>query len=505
MPRKAKKGIDDLKTLYPNLILDWDYQRNDKGPDEFLSHSRQKVAWKCHCCGYEWVAFIYSRTAGNGCPACAGQALIIGKNDLKKKAPELAMQWDYSKNGDLKPENVALNSSKPIYWVCEKGHSWCVSPNSRVSQHTGCRQCSSELRTSFAEQAILFYVRKYVDAESRYIFMGKEIDIYVPALKIGIEYDGVYYHSGQAAEEREKRKDKVCEENGIDLLRVKEVRKKENIPLISDKIFYRYVEKEIYLEQAIKWVLKHIKEKGNYNFDVFVNINSDCGMIRELYIKSEKKASLKSMYPELVLEWDYEKNGKLRPENFTYGSDVKVWWKCSKEHSYEASISHRTQKVNATSCPYCAGQRIITGYNDLATKRPDLMEEWDCYRNVGINPYTISANSTAKKVWWVCPKGHSYDATPHKRNNGSNCPYCSGKRVLRGYNDLSSQCSEIAMDWDYEKNENLKPTDVVCGCNKIVNWKCYNCGYQWKAQVNKRTHGKSKCKICAVKSKLQKE
>ncbi len=499
MSKKVKKGINDLETLYPNLILDWDYQKNKKNPDEYFSHGRQKVAWKCHCCGYEWMAYIYRRTAGNGCPACAGQVLIVGKNDLKTKAPELAKQWDYSKNGDLRPENVMLNSSKPVYWICEKGHSWCVSPNSRVSQHTGCRQCSSELRTSFAEQAILFYVRKYVDAENRYMFNGKEIDIYIPTLKIGIEYDGIYYHSGQAAKEREKKKNELCQKNGIELLRIKEVRKKEQVPISTDKIFYRYVEREEYLEEAIKWVIEHIKEKGNYTYGISINLSNDRRYIRELYVKSEKQASLKLRCPNLILEWDFEKNGNLKPENFTYGSDVKVWWKCPKGHSYEASISHRTQKVNATSCPYCAGQQIMSGYNDLATKRPDLMQEWDYEKNVGINPKSISANNTAKKVWWICPKGHSYEATPHKRNNGRNCPYCSGKRALIGYNDLASQRPDIAIDWDYKENGNLKPTEVVCGCNKIVNWKCHNCGYEWKAQINQRTKGRAKCKECKIK------
>lgn len=501
MPKRAHKGIDDLNTVYPNLILDWDYANNAKLPDEYLPHSRQKVAWKCHICGYEWTAFIYSRTAGNGCPACAGQTLIVGKNDLKTKAPDLARQWDYKRNGKLRPEDIMLNSSKSVYWICEKGHSWKVSPNSRVSQHTGCKQCSSEFRTSFAEQAILFYVRKYVDAENRYVFKGKEIDVYIPTLKLGIEYDGVYYHSGQASKGREDRKNELCEKNGIELLRIKEVRREEDNLLSTDKVFYRYVEKEKYLEEAIHWVLEHVKEKGNYKFDISIDLDNDRRLIRELYIKSKKKESLKIKFPEIVLEWDYERNGKLSPDNFTYGSDVKVWWKCPKGHSYEASISHRTQKINATSCPYCAGQKILTGYNDLATKRPDLMKEWDYTKNIGIDPCKISANSTAKKVWWKCQNGHSYDATPHKRNNGRNCPYCSGKRVLVGYNDLASNCPEIVTDWDYEENKDIKPTDVVCGCNKIVNWKCHDCGYKWRAQINKRTHGKSKCKNCSLKIK----
>ena len=36
--------------------------------------------------------------------------------------------------------------------------------------------------------------------------------------------------------------------------------------------------------------------------------------------------------PALAAEWDYEKNGDLRPEDFTGGSNRKVWWRCEKGH-----------------------------------------------------------------------------------------------------------------------------------------------------------------------------
>jgi len=50
-----------------------------------------------------------------------------------------------------------------------------------------------------------------------------------------------------------------------------------------------------------------------------------------------------SSYPELVKEWHPTKNGNLTPEQVTFGSDKKVWWKCSKEQSHEwkAQIKNR--------------------------------------------------------------------------------------------------------------------------------------------------------------------
>ena len=40
--------------------------------------------------------------------------------------------------------------------------------------------------------------------------------------------------------------------------------------------------------------------------------------------------TLAERFPELAMEWDYEKNGVLTPENVSYGSNKKVWWICPK-------------------------------------------------------------------------------------------------------------------------------------------------------------------------------
>ena len=48
-------------------------------------------------------------------------------------------------------------------------------------------------------------------------------------------------------------------------------------------------------------------------------------------------------------EWDYEKNGDLRPESVTYGSHKRIVWKCSKGHIWEAVVKERT-KLHGNMC-----------------------------------------------------------------------------------------------------------------------------------------------------------
>ncbi len=64
-----------------------------------------------------------------------------------------------------------------------------------------------------------------------------------------------------------------------------------------------------------------------------------------------------SYYPHLVKEWHPTKNGELRPENFTHGSNEKVWWQCPKGeyHEWKATIHDRSKG----GCPFCSGRKTL--------------------------------------------------------------------------------------------------------------------------------------------------
>ena len=127
----------------------------------------------------------------------------------------------------------------------------------------------------------------------------------------------------------------------------------------------------------------------------------------------------------------------------------------------------------------------------LAEERPDLLSQWDI--NNEISPNEVSCGSH-KKVWWICSKGHKWEATVKNRALiGSNCPYCEHRAVLKGYNDLKTLFPKIAKSWS-PKNK-LKPSEVSSRSNTEVLWKCKN-GHEWKARVADRTEGHG-CPYCA--------
>ena len=102
---------------------------------------------------------------------------------------------------------------------------------------------------------------------------------------------------------------------------------------------------------------------------------------------------------------------------FSNGSHTEFWWICSKGHSYKASMNCRTRKKEPTGCPYCAGKKVLKGYNDLATTDMELLKEWDYKRNTEISPEEVTHGS-GKKVWWICSNGHEWQAQISKRSNG---------------------------------------------------------------------------------------
>lgn len=205
---------------------------------------------------------------------------------------------------------------------------------------------------------------------------------------------------------------------------------------------------------------------------------------------------LETKFPDIAKEWDYEKN-ILSPKDFCYSSNKKVWWTCKEGHNYQRNINDRTNQ--GQGCPYCSGHKTLKGYNDFGTHHPDLLAEWDFDKNT-VDPFEIS-KSNGKKVWWICEKGHHYEASiAHRVNMKSGCPYCNGKKVLKGFNDFGTLYPELLGEWDYEKNKNIDPFNITSKSPKSVWWKC-KFGHRWKTAIAHRTLEHTGCPICKKASK----
>ena len=473
------KGYNDLQTINPTLANEWNYEKN-KGltPMDVTSSSGKKVWWKCSK-GHQWQATISNRAKGWGCPYCSGRCAIKGYNDLQTVNSALAKEWNHEKNNGLTPMDVMPNSGQKVWWKCSKGHQWQATINHR-NNGRGCPICNSERSTSFPEYALEYYLIKHgLEVIHSCKETGYELDIYIPSKKIAIEYDGYFWHKNK--EKKDLEKNKKCIRDGIKLYRIR-----EGLSALNDSSIDYIVQKDQKdLSKILEIILCEIIE-ANVNVD----IKRDSIAIESLREHTEKERSILFLNPKIESEWNYEKNNDLKPEHFAANSNKKVWWKCSKGHEWRATINSRN---NGIGCPFCSGRYALKGKNDLQTVNPTLAKEWNHKKNIGLTPMDVLPNSN-KKVWWMCKKGHEWEATIAHRSNGRGCPYCSGRYAINGENDLQTVNPTLADEWNYEKNNGLTPADVTPNSHRKVWWKCSK-GHEWQAIIANRNKG-SGCPVC---------
>ena len=206
--------------------------------------------------------------------------------------------------------------------------------------------------------------------------------------------------------------------------------------------------------------------------------------------------------PKIAAEWDSEANTHINPEIDGHSVNQKAWWICDKGHRYDAWVYSRT--IDGQGCPYCKGKRAWAGFNDLATIRPDVLDKWDYEKNTEFTPSEVT-ESSHKIVWWKCEKGHSWQARVQTitslKNGSSRCPYCDGKRAIKGETDLETLHPNLAAQWCYELND-LTPDQVTLGSDKRVWWKC-ELGHTWEATIVSRAGVcKTGCPYCAGRAFL---
>lgn len=204
--------------------------------------------------------------------------------------------------------------------------------------------------------------------------------------------------------------------------------------------------------------------------------------------------------PDLIQDWDYEKNKDIDLNKIKNNSSKEVWWKCHnnpEEHVWKTKVKNRSNGKGL--CPFCLGRKVCLS-NSLYSVNPKLSLEWHPTKNGSMTPkdYTVGSN---EKVWWLCSKGHAYEATIKSRhgNNkvkGTNCPYCQNLKVCSD-NSLHYTHPHIAKEWHPTKNRNLTPHDVTAGTDKKAWFICLNNEeHEYEAYIKKKALNNSGCPYC---------
>ncbi|KAG5179776.1 hypothetical protein JKP88DRAFT_158295, partial [Tribonema minus] len=115
--------------------------------------------WMCTCsCGqvHEWRAEVRSRVKfKTGCPWCARGGKTCICNSLATRYPALINSLHPTRNGTLRPSEMACSTLHKYWWVCQNGHEWEASVHNRTNNQSGCPYCSGHKCTADASLAAL--------------------------------------------------------------------------------------------------------------------------------------------------------------------------------------------------------------------------------------------------------------------------------------------------------------------------------------------------------------
>jgi hypothetical protein len=135
-------------THHAEIAAEWHRTKNgDLLPGDVTAGSGLRVWWRCSKNkSHEWQAIVKTRVnTGCGCPFCSGRR-VTPATSLLARYPAIARTWHPTKNGTLRPENVASASGKRVWWQCPKDpeHEYDAAVASRTTGGTGCPYCAGQ-------------------------------------------------------------------------------------------------------------------------------------------------------------------------------------------------------------------------------------------------------------------------------------------------------------------------------------------------------------------------
>lgn len=232
-PECVNKRLSEQKRFTKELFVEkannvhgnkYDYSKVE------YTSSQDKVCIICPEHG-EFIQAANSHLQGCGCPVCAQKVRTKKQTGTTEsfieKATELyGDRYDYTKV-------KYVSNTTPVTIVCHQKYAngsehgeFKVSPNKFLGRGTECPRCSAA--TSKPEIELYDYIcglvgKSNVIRGDRKTLDGYEIDIYVPSMQIGFEFNGLFWHSDAINHNTPKthlEKTLKCEEKGITLIQI---------------------------------------------------------------------------------------------------------------------------------------------------------------------------------------------------------------------------------------------------------------------------------------------
>ena len=501
--RSVLAGFNDMATTHPQLAAEWHPTKNNPlTPDAVIAGTNRRFWWQCEL-GHDWYALSSHRAklGGPGCTVCSNRTVLAGFNDLATTHPHLAAEWHETLNDGVRPDQVVAGTDHLVWWRCREGHDYRTPCSSRSGpSETGCPVCSgrqrlagvNDLATTHPHLAAQWHPTRNGDLTPGHTSYGKATSVWWRCQE-GHDWrqtiTGRTRHVSSDCPGCTKSRIVVPGVNDLatihpDLARqLHPTRNGDFDPTTvlagtDTRLWWQ-------CERGHEWEAACSSRSGPGK--------RGCPFCTNLKVLAGYN-DLATTHPALASQWHPSRNDELQPSNIVAGTNIKVWWQCLRGHNWQATVNSRSGR--GLGCPYCSGKLTLPGFNDLGTTHPQVAQDWHPVRNGNLRPDDLSAGSK-RRIWWQCSTGHEWIAVCHSRtgHNASGCPYCSNKKVIRGYNDLATTHPLLLAEWHPSRNLPLAPHEVVAGTPQKIWWQCA-LGHEWQAISGNRARLGVACPDC---------
>lgn len=499
----------DSVAKHPEMMRFWDVSKNIKQNPNLLSvHASEHANWLCQKCGYSWNTEINTRFISRGtCPCCEEKVVFqSGVNDLLSLLPQAALDILPEDNPNLNLSSIPIRNDVFINWDCHMCHyKWVTSSNGRTAKDSNknyrlrtCPVCAGVRRTAN------YYIEHYPEVFADY----NEEENGKPFSAIDdTEIKDLFWWNCRnedcletyQATIQQKISTRNSFSKGCLYCAGKKVLREKSFAALHPDMIEEYDSRNLldpfevteHSTRTVSWVCRNNPEHTwQANFYERASGYKRCPVCDP---RPKYKVMLYEMYPEF--EKYYSKENRRSFKSYALQSNEKPLWTCDNGHTYPNSI-YRISQRGFFYCPLCEGSIVVAEINSVTAKRKDIVDQWSCKND--FLPEEVYYNTTSPVLWecTTCSGTYAFPVSDKREGNVS-CPYCNGRRVLSGFNEIPSWLiTEYSL-----KNEVPISEYPVNSVHKVL-WTCPTCHGDYLYRICDREIGDDSCPYCRHKKIL---
>lgn len=435
---------NDIFHNSPRLRKEWS-KKNNIPVHLALSHiDTKKYWWNCSICQGEYLCSIpIRREVIDSCPYCNDEQPLKGYNTISDIHPELTSYWSSKNTQKIDEITLSEAKNKKYFWLCDccnlefnEKLSIVLDKFSNINNRELKKICPYCNKKIPKPEESLGYKKPFLKSEWLENINGDIYNVFSNSNDI-IEWICRKCHRNYKAKISNRAEDDKC------------------CPYCSNRKLIKGIND---LATTHPHLIKEWSSLNDRQLSYLTNKSSykawwNCSVCSNTYqqVVSQKFTSkiscpycrkakilkgfndLPTTHPWLLKEWSTSNDRDF--SSLMCNSNYRAWWKCSEcSREYRQTVKKKIL-MNISCCLYCQKNKVLKGFNDLATTHEYLLNEWDYLNNILLAKPTEIDEKSNKIVWWICKDNpnHRYkfkinEKIKYEKRNIITCKICKGLR-----------------------------------------------------------------------------